>query len=82
MGHPDPHEFPYLLESEIINLSRRLAKIHKHLDTHPNDESARRGKEKLKEIRKLRLRELWRRDYAHYKKIHLICESIKQEHSR
>ena len=77
---PDSKKYPYLLESEIINLTRRQEKIRRHLLLHPHDQSARLGKEKLKQIMMERLAELWKRDFKHYREVYVTCERIKAEY--
>ena len=66
----------HALESQILNLSQRIYKIHVHLERNPMDLSAKIGVSKLILDRNKCLKELWIKDFGSFKRVYLKCESL------
>lgn len=69
----------HAIESQILNFSRRIYKLHVHLEQHPSDACAQRDVSKLTRIRNQCLKELWYKDFGTFKRIYLKCEPLYKD---
>lgn len=76
----DPNENPGAVTSVVINLSKRIASVEKHLTNHPNDRHAHKNLDILKQRLAVAVGGLWLRDFSLYKEVYIHLQ--KEENLR
>jgi ribosomal protein S15P/S13E len=75
----DPKENPGAVTSVVMNLSKRIASVEKHLANHPNDRHALNNLADLKQRQVVAVKGLWQRDFSIYKEVYIQLQKIENE---
>ncbi|MGI6507187.1 MAG: hypothetical protein ACOX4A_02210 [Saccharofermentanales bacterium] len=78
----DPNENPGAVASVVINLSKRIASIQKHLANHPNDCHAKKNLAALKQRQSIAIRGLWKRDFSQCKEVYIHLQKNEKENEK
>ncbi len=75
----DPSENPGAVTSVVMNLSKKIASVEKHLVNHPNDSHAQKSLVALKKRQEIAVSGLWQRDFSIYKEVYIKLQKIENE---